>query len=358
VGSVLSWVVGAGGVLLEEGGEAVGGVPAGQRGASGCGGCGVEEPDPALGLELAEVGAAVGGEEEGEDVLAPGAARGELVGGEGVAAAVALGLLEGGGDVLGLALGLDDSDRLEAAEQDVVGGAGRSGPFGDGEVFSLLRADAFAVGELDAVDLPTGQAELGVDEAAGGRFVEVEGVGGAGGVFDDGGGVGGRCGGGGGLERGELLSEVGLGCGCLGGEVLPNGALFGVLLGALFGGEALFGGGGGRNLGCLGRRLLSGELFAEALQFVGEGDALSPRISRGDKGACLKGGSGEGTVEPDAEGAGGAEEREGFAVVALEAVYSGVAGLAEVVEEIGDLAREEAAVAEAGEQFELTLLGG
>ena len=131
-------------------------------------------------------------------------------------AAVALRLLEGGGDVDVLALRLDRTEREEADEEDVVGRAGGGRPFRDGHVLALLGACSFREAQVFRIDDPAGLAELLVDQPAGRGFVEVD--------------VG--CRGGGGLdERRDRLGRSADGLGLLGGEARLEGRFFGFRLG-------------------------------------------------------------------------------------------------------------------------------
>lgn len=204
--------VGGGGVDVgfEEGLESFGGVPAGE-GFAGVGGAAeVTEPDAGFGFELFEVGAGVGGEDEGDEEFV-----GVELGGGGVeldGAGVALGLVDGGGDVAVAAFGFDDGDAAGAEEEGVIGGAGGGGPFGDGEVAAFGGAGAVGVAEGVGVGFPVGVLELGIDEGAGGGFIEIDGDGGvAAGVYEGEGLLaGGGCG-------GDLEGLEGFELGCEGG---------------------------------------------------------------------------------------------------------------------------------------------
>ena len=58
-------------------------------------------------------------------------------------AAVALGLLQGTGDIDVLTFGLDHGDRCQADEQHVVGRTAFGRPFGNGTIAIFLRASTF-----------------------------------------------------------------------------------------------------------------------------------------------------------------------------------------------------------------------
>ncbi len=166
------------GVLLEQGGQALGAVPPVQGAAQVLRPAQVTEPDTALGGELAQVGAAVGGEGEGDPVF-PGPAvvlfREQGLGGWLEASAVTFGLLEVTGDVGVLALGLGCGERREPDEQAIVGGAALGGPLGDGEVLALLGAGSRGVTDALRVRDPSCLAQLLVDQLAGLRLVELDG---------------------------------------------------------------------------------------------------------------------------------------------------------------------------------------
>ena len=108
---------------------------------------------------LAQEGAPIGGEKEGNAELPPPAAGGRQIA-ELEGAAVALRLLDGRGHVLALALGLHHGERRQTAEEHVVGGAAGGGPLGDGEVPALLRPGAAAVAQFFGVGLPACLAQL------------------------------------------------------------------------------------------------------------------------------------------------------------------------------------------------------
>ena len=104
----------------------------------------VAEPDAALGLDLLQIGAAVGGEDEGHLVLAPRSAREREIAACADAAGITLGLIDGGRDVLASPLCLDNADQRQADEQGIVGRAACGRPFGNGEIASLCRSCAVA----------------------------------------------------------------------------------------------------------------------------------------------------------------------------------------------------------------------
>jgi hypothetical protein len=164
-------------VLLEAGEQALGREPALERVAEVVRPAEIAEPDAAVGGELAEPGAAVGGEDEGQAELADIApipvVELDVAGGL-EAAAVALGLLEGRGDLEVLAFRFDRAEREQADEEDVVGRALCGGPFGDGHVLALLGAGSLREAQVLGIDGPAGLAELLVDQAAGRGFVEVD----------------------------------------------------------------------------------------------------------------------------------------------------------------------------------------
>ncbi len=248
----------------------------------------VVEPDAALGLELLEVGAPVGREEEGQAAGAPGAAgeRDVALGGEGLGVAVGLG--EGAGHIRAPALGLHHGHGLEAHEEDIVGATVGGGPLGDGLGAAGLGAGAVLVGEALRVRLPTGLAELRVDETAGVGFVQLQLlaglVGGSGQLLQ---GLG-WLGGGTGLEGGQLLGELFLG---LLGELLPDVAVLGIAPGPLLRVEPAAGLGLGGGTGGLGVELRGAEALAQALQ-LGTRVRCSPGSgpAGGMKGPGLKSG--------------------------------------------------------------------
>ena len=84
----------------------------------------------------------------------------------------------------------------------------------------------------------------------------------------------------------------------------------------------------------------------------------SSRGGQGDEGPGLEGGVLEGAVEPDRELPGDLEGGERPFVVALQAMGRGVAAAPDLVEELGDLARDQAAVTQPAQQVELGLGGG
>jgi hypothetical protein len=160
------------GVDAQQLGETGGTVPAFEGAGMVRRAAGVEEPDAALDLQLAQVRPAVGGEQEGDEVALPRSARRFEGRGDVEAAAVALGLLDRSGDVLPGALGLHHRQRRQAAEQDVVRRTVGGGPLGDGQVASFPGTGAEAVAELVAVGVPAGVAQLQVDQLAGLGLVE------------------------------------------------------------------------------------------------------------------------------------------------------------------------------------------
>ena len=173
---------------------------------------------------MAEVGAAVGGEGEGDAVGIPGSAGAIELAGDDVAT-VAFGLLEGTGDVDVFAFGFDDGYGVGTDEEDVVGRAAHGGPFGDGEVAAFDGAGAEVVAQSGGVDLPAGLAELFIDELAGGGFVELNGGGGfSGGVGDAEERLSGLCGSGL-LLLGEALFEGKFGLLFFDCDLFPEGLL-------------------------------------------------------------------------------------------------------------------------------------
>ncbi|MFT3765751.1 MAG: hypothetical protein QM820_09570 [Minicystis sp.] len=353
-------------VLLEQRGQAIGRVPAFERARVVLRAAGVAEPDAALGLDLPEIGPAVGGEEEGDAEAAGPGARGEAgVRGEHEGLAVTVGLVfEDGGDVGAELLGLDDGDGFEAGEEDVVGAALLGGPLGDRLVLPLLRARAGGVRERRGVGLPAGGAELGVDDAPRVGLAERDGLAGRGGALDGGlhrGGSlvrgarlhGGDLGGEAGFERGEIALALGL---RLLGEGLPELALLRELGRELLGAEPrprLGLGGGARGLG--GRGALR-QLAPEQLELLADGGVLARRIGRGDEGSGIEPGVvAEGALEPDGQLARHLELVERLLVIAEALVDGAVAREADAGEQaLGD-AREHAPLAEPGDEVRLRL---
>ena len=138
------FLFGGGFVAFEEDVESGGGVPAFKGAADVVGAAEVSKPDAAAGFELAEEGAAIGGEGERDAVGIPRSAGAiELAGND--VAAVAFRLLQGTGDVDVFAFSLDDGYGVGTDEEDVVGWATAGGPFGDGEVATAGGAGAEVV---------------------------------------------------------------------------------------------------------------------------------------------------------------------------------------------------------------------
>ena len=281
----------------------------------------IAEPDPARGLQLLEEGAAIGGEDEGEykrvaAAVGPGATDRHGLALEAKAAGVALGLVDRRRDVLIAPLGLDDPDALRADEEGVVGHAVAGGPLGNGEVAALHWAGADAVAQLQRVGLPAACAQLGVNQGARGRLVDVEQLGGRLALGDQGERGGSRGLGGDELEGLELVGKRGLGLLGLGGELLPDRAILVLLMGALLGAELRE---GGVLRGAAGPLGLGARLVEHALQPV----KLDLKQRRGVGGVRGRGeGAGrkarvvEGAVKPDTKLAGELEHRERIGVVA------------------------------------------
>src|SRR5579884_3050307 len=95
---------------------------------------------------------------------------------------VALRLLDVRRDALVLLLGLDNRQRLEPDEEDVVGDAvavvlAVRRDLGDRAVLALFRPRALRPAQRLAVDLPARCAELRIDEYTGVGLVELRGLG-------------------------------------------------------------------------------------------------------------------------------------------------------------------------------------
>ena len=103
--------------------------------------------------------------------------------------------------------------------------------------------------------------------------------------------------------------------------------------------------------------LVLGERERQAIELGAQVLALVPGRDRGDEGSGLEGGVLEGAVEPDRELPGDLEGGERPFVVALKAMGRGVAAAPDLVEELGDLARDQAAVTQPAQQVELGLGG-
>ena len=91
---------------------------------------------------------------------------------------VALGLVDGRGNVLVAPLGLDHGNELRADEEGIVGGAARGRPFGDRHRPALARAGAARVAERLAVHGPAAFTQLPVDDCARACLVKIDGFGG------------------------------------------------------------------------------------------------------------------------------------------------------------------------------------
>ena len=161
-------------VLLESLLQSFGRVPAAEGSREVLGTPRIEEPDAALGLELLQVRPPVGRKEVGHPVLAPGAARELGAVGRAEGSAIAFGLLDSSGHVLGLLLGLDDRHCSKPHEEHVVRRPSLGGPFGDREILPPLGPAALCVAKRFRVRLPAGSPELLVDEHPGGGLVEVD----------------------------------------------------------------------------------------------------------------------------------------------------------------------------------------
>ena len=134
----------------------------------------VAKPDAALRLNLLQVRAAVSGEDERNLVLVPRPTRKHKVGRPRDIRCVAFRLVDGGGDVLPLALSLDKPDQCRVHEQGVVGRAAGCGPLRNGQIVPLGRSRPRAVAQQVGICLPPCVAELLVDQGACGGFVKVD----------------------------------------------------------------------------------------------------------------------------------------------------------------------------------------
>ena len=114
------------------------------------------KPNTALGFELFEIGASVGGEQERDLVLAPRATGRNFFRLQHIVAAVAFGLSDRAGNIYGLFFGFDNRNGHQTDEQDVVSRPARRWPFGDGDVLALLRALACRMADLFGVYNPAG----------------------------------------------------------------------------------------------------------------------------------------------------------------------------------------------------------
>lgn len=101
-----------------------------------------------------------------------------------------------------------------------------------------------------------------------------------------------------------------------------------------------------------------GECERQAIKFGAQVLGLVPGRGGRDEGPGLEGGVLEGTVEPDRKLPGDFEGGERPFVVALQAMGRGVAAAPDLVEELGDLARNQSVVTQPPQQVELGLGGG
>ena len=137
-----------------------------------------------------------------------------------------------------------------------------------------MRAGALGVADLGAVDLPSRESELLVDEPARVGLVEVERFRGLGRLLDDGCRRSWRRKDCGRLEFREFLREPGLLLSCLRGERLPDRTLLRFFVGALLGGHPTFGGGCSRRTRGFGGRLLNRDLVAQTFELRGQSGGL------------------------------------------------------------------------------------
>lgn len=308
-------------VALQQFHEALGGMPSLQRVAMIVGPAEIAKPDPAVRGELAQVRPAIAGKSERQAELACRApvlsvhvgliARGE-------AAAVALRLLEGCGNIGVLAFCLHRGHRREPDEKDVVRRACFGGPFRDGHIHAFLRARTFRKAEVLGIDGPPCLPKLAIDDPARLRLIEMDGSRGSRGCFH-------KCRDGSlglsrslGLPGGETLVKLFFFRFHLGGHLLPKSLL--VFRKLELGGE------GFELLGLLVMQCVMrgdgfgkvGQLRAELVAFVlgrlwrNEGAALELRVF-------------ERAMEPDADLPRDFQERERRAMIPGKRVIRGVA---------------------------------
>ena len=265
-------------------------------------------------------------------------------------AAAASGLLQGGGHVGVLALGLDCAEGGEPDEEGVVGGAALGGPLRDGQVLALLRTRTGRVPEGCGVDRPPRLAQLAVDQLAGIGLIELNGGGGGVARADERGDarLGLLCGMR--LQRRQLRGQGRLGVLRLLGQLLPESLL---VLGRS---ELRLHG-----LKLLDRILTCSSVFGE---FIGEALQLGAHVSGSgggslgrDEGARLVRRILDRAVEPDTKLPSDLQRREGGTVIPRQRMARRVASAPHLAKELSDIPRDDPVVLQPTDELVLGLLG-
>ena len=137
----------------------------------------VPEPDAALGLNLLEVRAAVGGKQERHAKTIPWSACG-FSSLERKAARIPLGLIDRRGNILALPFGLNHADTSQPDKKGIIGRPAFGRPFGNRHGAAFGRSRAGGIGQMAGIRIPAPIAKLLIDDLPCGGLVQVDLLGG------------------------------------------------------------------------------------------------------------------------------------------------------------------------------------
>jgi hypothetical protein len=191
-------------------------------------------PDAAFGRYLLQIGPAIGREKEWHAIHVPGTAGG-ITSLEDEIPRIAFRLVDSGGNVLALALGLNDADANQSDEEGIIGRPAGRRPFGDSEGATFGRPRAAGKAKLLRIGFPATITKLLVDEFPCRGFVEIDFLGGGLSGLDE---LHDRrfANGRGALEFVQALLQGALSLLSFLGKLLPRGAFLGLGLGACLSG--------------------------------------------------------------------------------------------------------------------------